>query len=123
MSNYLLVLSDGTRHENIDLDEVRRILIDDCGWSYARVKSMVDKLACPSEEQELLSRANRLCEWIEDVTEEIHRLSGNLDMEFKRCHSSGKSTWDASADSAVESAGPFLPKAHTTAVSKPEGQP
>lgn len=123
MSDYLLVLPDGTRHENIDLDEVRQILIDQCGWSYARVKSMVDKLACPKEEQELLFRANGLCTWIEDVTEEIHRLSRNLDEEFKRCHLSGKSTWDASEDTAVESAGRSTLKANTAAESKPEGQP
>jgi hypothetical protein len=40
---YLLVLRDGRRFEGIPLDEVRRILIDDCHYSFAYVKDLVGK--------------------------------------------------------------------------------
>jgi hypothetical protein len=41
--NYLLVCN-GKRYENVPLDEVRRILIDEEHYSYARVKEMLDKV-------------------------------------------------------------------------------
>lgn len=81
---------------------------------------MVDKVVRP--EEDLLLRANRMCEWVENTIEEIGRLSRNLDMEFKRCHSSKKSTSAQSADTVVKSAEPFLLKAISVQESKPEGQ-
>ena len=44
MSEKYLLVIDGRRDENLDLDEVRRILIDDCDYSYAKVKAMLDKV-------------------------------------------------------------------------------
>ncbi len=40
---YLLVLGNGKRYEGISLDEVKRILFDECHYSYAYVKHLIHK--------------------------------------------------------------------------------
>lgn len=92
MNNLLLILPDGTRHKNISVDEVRQILIDECHWSYARVKSMIDKLVSHDEETQWLLRANNLCDRIENTTAHIRQVSRKMDEEFQQWLLSKKST-------------------------------
>ena len=123
MNNYLLILHDGTRHDNLTLDDVRRILIDDCHYSYARVKGMLDKVVHRNEVAQWLLRADKLCERAEATIKEIREVSRKMDEEFKQWFLSKKSTSAANADIVVESARPSLPKANTVVESKPERQP